>query len=227
MNMTGTSMTKKILVWDLPTRAFHWLLAASFTGAFLTAESERFRDVHVSFGYTMLGLIGFRVLWGLVGTRYARFASFAFGPRRVLAYLGSILRGGPEHHLGHNPAGSWAIYALLLLGLAAGTSGLLTYNEFGGEWFAETHDALASAMLGVVFVHLAGVVVSSAIHRENLPGTMVDGRKRGATSQAIRGPRTMVAVALVTAVLAFWIGRAADPFSAPPAPTRFAAHHEH
>jgi len=227
MNMTETSMTKKILVWDLPTRAFHWLLAASFTGAFLTAESERFRDVHVSFGYTMLGLIAFRVLWGRVGTRYARFASFAFGPRRVLAYLGSILRGGPEHHIGHNPAGSWAIYALLLLGLAAGASGVLTYNDYGGEWLAETHDALASAMLGFVLIHLAGVVVSSAIHRENLPRTMVDGHKRGDVSHAIRGPRTVVAVALVAAVLAFWIGQAADPFPVQPAPTRIAAHHEH
>jgi cytochrome b len=218
---------KKILVWDLPTRAFHWLLAASFTGAFLTADSERFRDVHVMLGYTMLGLIAFRVLWGLVGTRYARFASFAFGPRRVLAYLGSILRGGPEHHVGHNPAGSWAIYALLLLGLAVGTSGLLTYNEIGGDWLSETHEALASAMLGVVFIHLSGVIASSLIHRENLARTMVDGRKRGVRSQSIRSPRTAVAVMLVAAVVAFWAGLVADPFSGPPAPTRVAAHDEH
>jgi cytochrome b len=227
MNTMETSMSKKILIWDLPTRAFHWLLAVSFTGAFLTAESERFRDVHVSFGYTMLGLIAFRILWGVVGTRYARFASFAFGPRRVLAYLGSILRGGPEHHVGHNPAGSWAIYALLLLGLAAGASGLLTYNEIGGEWLAKTHQALASAMLGVVVIHLSGVIASSLIHRENLVKTMFDGRKRGATSQEIRGPRTAVAVALVAGVLAFWIGQAANPLSAPPEPTRIAAHHAH
>ena len=179
------------------------------------------------FGYTLLGLIVFRILWGLVGTRYARFASFAFGPRRVLAYLGSILRGGPEHHVGHNPAGSWAIYALLLLGLAAGLSGALTYNELGGRWIEKSHDALASAMLGIVFVHLSGVVVSSLIHRENLPRTMLDGRKRGEESQAIRGPRTGIAVALVVAVLAFWIGQAADPFSVQSAPTRIAAHHEH
>jgi cytochrome b len=73
-------MSTRILVWDIPTRIFHWLLAASFAGAFLTAESERYRDVHVALGYLLLALIGFRVVWGLVGTRYARFRSFAFGP---------------------------------------------------------------------------------------------------------------------------------------------------
>ncbi len=203
-------MPRKILVWDLPTRAFHWLLALSFTGAFLTAESERLRSVHVTLGYTVLGLIAFRLLWGIVGTRYARFASFAFGPRRVLAYLGSILRGGPEHHVGHNPAGSWAIYALLALGLAAGASGVLAYNDLGGHWVEESHEALASAMLAMVFVHLLGVAVSSLIHGENLARAMLDGRKRGTPRQAARGPRTAIAVALVAAVLAFWIGQASD-----------------
>jgi len=217
----------KILVWDLPTRAFHWLLAVSFTGASLTAESERLRDVHVSFGYMMLGLIAFRILWGVLGTRYARFASFAFGPRRVFAYLGSILCGRPEHHVGHNPAAGWVIYVLLSLGAAAGISGGLTYNEFGAEWLAETHDALANAMLGVVVIHLSGVIASSLIHRENLPRSMLDGRKRGRTSQAIRAPRTAVAVALAAAVLAFWIGQAADPVAAMPAAARIAAHYEH
>ncbi len=218
------NMTRKILVWDLPTRAFHWLLAASFAGAFLTAESERLRSVHVTLGYTVLGLIVFRLLWGLVGTRYARFASFAFGPRRVLAYLGSILRGGPEHHVGHNPAGSWAIYALLALGLAAGASGVLAYNDFGGHWIEEAHEALSGAMLALVVVHLFGVVLSSLIHRENLARAMLDGRKRGAAQQAARGPRTAIAVALVAAVLAFWGGQATDKA---PAAVRIAAHHDH
>ncbi len=214
------SMARKILVWDLPTRAFHWMLALSFTGAFITSESERLRSVHVTLGYTVLGLIVFRLLWGLVGTRYARFASFAFGPRRVLAYLGSILRGGPEHHVGHNPAGSWAIYALLTLGLAAGASGMLAYNDIGGEWLEEAHAGLAGAMLVLVSIHLAGVAVSSLIHRENLARAMLDGRKRGKAQQAARGPRTAVAVALVAAVLAFWIGQATDKA---PAAVRIAA----
>ena len=98
----------KLLVWDVPTRVFHWLLALSFAGAFVTAESERYRDVHVALGYTVLGLVAFRLVWGLIGTRYARFWSFAYGPRSVLTYVKSLFTRSPQHHLGHNPAGSWA-----------------------------------------------------------------------------------------------------------------------
>ncbi len=216
-------MARRILVWDLPTRAFHWLLAISFTGAFLTTESERWRDVHVMLGYTALGLIAFRVLWGLAGTRYARFAAFAFGPRRVLGYLGSIVRDAPEHHLGHNPAGSWAIYALLALGIAAGATGYLAFNDFGGEWLAEAHEAMANAMLAVVMVHIAGVAVSSLLHRENLVRAMLDGRKRGEPRQAISGPRTAIGIALVAAVITFWVDQATNPM-APPSAERIAMH---
>src|SRR5512134_275572 len=140
-----TSM-RKILVWDFPTRAFHWLLALSFAGAFLTAESERYRDVHVTLGYTMLGLVAFRLVWGLVGTRYARFWSFAFGPRSVLTYLKSLFTRAPQHYLGHNPAGSWAIYALLALTVLGGASGYATYEDIGGHWMGEVHEAFANLL---------------------------------------------------------------------------------
>ena len=115
----------------------------------LTAESERLRDVHVVLGYTMLGLVAFRLLWGVIGTRYARFGSFAFGPRSVLAYLKSLFTRSPQHHLGHNPAGSWAIYAMLALTVLAGATGYATYNDIGGGWMEEVHEAAANAMLGV------------------------------------------------------------------------------
>ncbi len=149
-------MATRILVWDIPTRLFHWLLAASFAGAFLTAESERYRDVHVALGYLLLALIGFRVVWGLVGTRYARFRSFAFRPSQVLSYLRSLLRCSPQHYVGHNPAGSWVIYGLLLLGVLSGVTGYATYNELGGEAFEELHEAFASAMLALVTLHVGG-----------------------------------------------------------------------
>src|SRR3972149_2177601 len=96
---------QRILVWDLPTRVFHWLLAASFLGAFATADSERYRDIHVVLGYTVLGLVVFRFIWGVTGTRYARFSSFPIGPRRVFAYLLSLFTRSPQKHVGHNPAG--------------------------------------------------------------------------------------------------------------------------
>ena len=181
---------QRILVWDIAVRGFHWSLAISFLGAFLTAESERLRDVHVVLGYAMLGLVAFRLLWGLVGTRYARFRSFAFGPRDVAAYLKSLLAFRPRHYLGHNPAGSWAIYALLVLTVLAGASGYATYNDVGGHWLEELHEGVANTLLAVVIVHIAGVLVSSLIHRENLVRSMLTGYKtteRGDAHPAGRG----------------------------------------
>jgi cytochrome b len=196
---------RKILVWDLPTRAFHWLLALSFAGAFLTAESERYRDVHVTLGYTMLGLVAFRLVWGLIGTRYARFRSFAFGPRSVLTYLKSLFTRAPHHYIGHNPAGSWAIYALLALIVLAGASGYATYEDIGGHWMEEVHEAFSNLLLAAVAAHVAGVAVSSLVHGENLVRAMVTGYKSGLPAQGVRYRHRAIGAALVAAVAVFWI----------------------
>jgi len=195
----------RILVWDLPTRLFHWLLAASFAGAFLTAESERWREIHVMLGYTMLGLVAFRLVWGLVGTRYARFASFAYGPRAVLTYVKSLLSRSPQHYLGHNPAGSWAIYGLLALSALAGASGYATYNDIGGHAMEEVHEAIANGLLALVMVHVAGVLASSLRHGENLVRSMITGYKTGACAAGIRYRHRILGAALVGTVAAFWI----------------------
>lgn len=207
-------MLQRILVWDFPTRVFHWSLALSFAGAWLTAESERYRDIHMALGYTLLGLIAFRLLWGFVGSRYARFDSFLYGPKKVAGYLRSLLTPHPEHHVGHNPAGSWAIFLLLGLGLLAGISGILLFQEVGGEEaFEEVHEFAANGMLAVVLVHIAGVVVSSLLHRENLVRSMVTGYK---TAEADAGIRTSYAwlgaimTALIAGFLVFYQASAPD-----------------
>jgi cytochrome b len=196
--------TGKILVWDLPVRLVHWLLVASFAGAFLTADSERHRDLHVLFGVTLVGLIVFRIVWGLVGTRYARFGSFVFGPRAVLRYLWSIATLRPVRYLGHTPAGSWAIWVMLGLGIAVGATGYGTYDG-GAEWLEDAHEAFAWALLAVVGVHVTGVALSSVLHRENLVGAMITGRKRGEPAQAIAGSRWVVGVVVAALVLAIWL----------------------
>lgn len=199
-------MLNKILVWDLPTRLFHWLLATSFVGAYLTAETERYRDLHLLLGYTLLGLILFRVVWGLAGTRYARFSQFLYGPARILTYLRSLLSGQPEHYVGHNPAGALAIFLLLGLGVLTAASGVLLYFGIGGEEaFEEVHEACANGMLAVVLIHIAGVVVSSWLHRENLVRSMVTGYKSGDADQGIHSARTWVAGILLAVVAAFWV----------------------
>lgn len=196
-------MEKRILVWDFPTRIFHWSLAISFAVAFVTAESERLRDIHVVSGYLMLALIAFRLVWGLVGSRHARFSDFVRGPAAVLRYLRSLLSGRPEHHVGHNPAGAIAVVLLLALGLVTGISGWMTFNEIGGEVFEELHEGLANTMLAVVVIHVIGVIVSSRLHRENLVGAMVTGYKNGSDNEGISRRHGIIAFMLVAMLAAF------------------------
>lgn len=197
--------SSRILVWDMPVRVFHWLLVLSFAGAFLTAESERYRDVHVALGYTVAALIAFRLVWAFVGSRYARLRSFAFGPRAVLAYVRSMLTLRPLHYTGHNPAGSWAVYALVLLAMATAVTGHVL-NGSEREWLEELHEGLANAMLALVVVHVLGVLAGSLLHRENLVRAMVTGYKRGPAGAGIRRPRWPTAIALASAVVLFWTG---------------------
>lgn len=199
-----TETKTKILVWDAPVRVFHWLLVLSFAGAYLTAESERWRLVHVSLGYTMGGLVAFRILWGLMGTRYARFSSFVRGPAAVVRYVRALLRGQPEHHVGHNPAGAVAIVLLLLSSIAIVATGWAIYNDVGGNILEELHEGAGNFMLAVVAVHVAGVVVASRMHKENLVRSMLTGCKSGAPNEGIRRAWGWLAVVVLAAVLGFW-----------------------
>jgi cytochrome b len=200
----GQAGARKTLIWDAPVRVFHWLMVLSFAGAYITAESERWRLLHVTLGYTMAGLVGFRILWGLVGTRHARFASFVRGPAAVKRYLLAILRGQPEHHVGHNPAGALAIVAMLGLTLAIGASGWSVYNDIGGEWLEEVHQFAANLMLALIGVHIAGVLLASWMHRENLTGAMLDGRKSARPEDGVRSAWRSVAALMLVAVMGFW-----------------------
>jgi cytochrome b len=197
-------MQERILVWDLPTRLFHWLLAASFAGAWLTAESEKWRDIHVLLGYTLAGLLVFRLVWGFVGSRYARFGSFLFPPAETLAYLSSLFSGSPRHYTGHNPAGALAIFALLILGAVAALSGHFTY-ESEREWLEELHEGAASAMLAVVGVHLIGVFGGSLLHRENLPRSMITGHKLGDPADRIRRIHGLAGISLLLLLIFGWM----------------------
>lgn len=202
--MNTDSRTPSTLVWDVPVRIFHWLLVLCFAGAWITAESEHWRLVHVTLGYTMAGLVAFRVLWGLVGTRHARFASFVRGPRAVLGYLKSLIGRHPEHHTGHNPAGALAIVGLLTLIAITAASGFATYNELGGEWLEDLHEGAANGLMLLVIVHVIGVVVGSLVHKENLVRAMFTGRKPVPASEGIRRGWAPLAAALLAAVLGFW-----------------------
>lgn len=199
----------KILVWDWPVRIGHWLLVGAFALAWITGDSEKWRLVHAFAGGTVVGVVLFRLLWGIFGTNHARFASFVRGPGAVLNYVVGLFRREESSYAGHNAAGGWAIVALLSLGLLAGASGWLVYQDIGGEWLGEVHEVLASGMLAVALLHVAGVVVSSLAHRENLVWAMFTGLKQGRPDEAIAGARPLVLVWLLgwVAVCAWWLAR--------------------
>ena len=181
---------KPVLVWDVPTRLFHWLLVASFAGAWISSESDAWLSVHAFLGYLMIGLIGFRLIWGFVGGRYARFSSFLFGPASGLAYLRQMMSHQGTRHLGHNPAGSQAIFLLLALGLIVAVTGIFTLSGeerqsgYGisvsievGRAFKKIHESGANLMLLVVIGHIVGVIAESLLHKENLARSMITGIK--------------------------------------------------
>lgn len=193
----------KVLVWDAPVRVFHWLMVLCFAGAYLTAEQDGLRLLHVTLGYSMAGLVAFRLLWGVVGTRHARFTDFVRGPGKVADYLRGLAQGKPAHYVGHNPAGALAIVGMLGLTLTIVATGWTLYQDLGGHMLKETHELLANLMVGLVALHVAAVVVSSRLHGENLAAAMITGRKRGTPAEAIRSAWRPLAVVLLAAVLGF------------------------
>jgi cytochrome b len=184
--------SERIKVWDPAVRLFHWTLVAGFLIAYLTEDD--FLTLHVWAGYTVIGLLVFRVIWGVIGPRYARFSNFVFAPSVVLRYLKEVLLLRPRRYLGHNPAGGAMIVALLVSLVMTTATGLAVYGagenagplaaslgylgDEGGKVFEEIHEFFANCTLFLVFVHVTGVLVESLIHRENLVRGMIDGLKR-------------------------------------------------
>jgi cytochrome b len=202
--MAINSEKTKILVWDAPVRVFHWLLVVSFAGAYLTAESERWRLIHVTLGYTMGGLVAFRIVWGLIGTRYARFSNFVSGFASVKRYVQSLMAGRPEHHVGHNPAGAVTIVILLLSSIVIVATGWGVYNDKGGKFIEELHELSSNFMLLIVIIHIAGVIVSSLLQRENLILAMVTGKKNAVANHGIQVTWKFLAIVVVMTAVGFW-----------------------
>jgi len=195
-----------IKVWDPVVRFFHWGLAACFVLAWLTAEEAT--GIHIWLGYAVAALVAIRVIWGLVGTRYARFSQFVRGPGAVVGYLGDMVTGRERRHIGHNPAGAAMVVALLLTLSGTAVTGWMMADparqawmpsiaspafadddegfEGGGEGGLEgVHEALATMALALVGLHLGGVALASMRHRENLARAMVTGSKRPAAGEDI------------------------------------------
>jgi cytochrome b len=201
-------MKRSILVWDLPTRLFHWLLAACVLGAFAIGktvddDAPLFR-LHMLLGATAGFMVILRVVWGFVGTRWARFSSFVFGPKAVFDYFRSLLAPAAERHVGHNPGSSVAIFAMLLLTLGAVVTG--AQMGTGGELVEELHEVMANGLIVVSTLHVIGVVTHVVLRKENIVRSMIDGTKQGEDTDAIAGSRPAVGLGFVLASAAWAMG---------------------
>jgi cytochrome b len=174
-----------IAVWDPLMRAGHWLLVIAFAAAYLSAEEETGGPdaLHVWSGAVIGMVVALRTVWGFVGSRHARFADFLYGPGAVLRYLVRLPLGQARRYLGHSPGGG-AMVVLLLGALAAtaitGVAAYLVPGQGGQDTaLGELHGAVANIALGLVILHVCGVVLASYVHRENLVWAMITGKKRG------------------------------------------------
>ena len=193
---------------DAPTRAFHWLFALGFVGAYLTGDGERWRLVHVTLGYTLVGLLAFRLLWGLFGPRHARLSLWFARLRNAPALLRSLRGGRPNLAAVRPLLNALAIVALLALAVVTTASGYLLYDEtFGGmleEAMEEVHEATGNGMLAVVLLHVALVVGASLLKGQHQIRAMVSGRIPGRGPDLVKNNRPLLAVLMLAAVLAFW-----------------------
>ena len=170
--------TQRIKVWDLPVRVFHWSLVTCFAGAWLTSDDAE--ALHHWFGYGALGLIAFRLLWGLIGSYHARFANFVPRPGTLAGYVQLMTRRREPRYLGHNPAAAMMILFLIGMVTLIGTTGWLMTTDWGwGSDVLETvHEGAAQLTLAAVAVHVTAAIYESLHHRENLIAAMVTGVKR-------------------------------------------------
>jgi len=208
MNPTDTDTdtdtdTATVKVWDWPVRVFHWTLAASVIGAFVTGESEDFERLHQTLGWVAAGLIAFRVVWGLVGTRYARFTEFVRPPKAVWAYVKSLRSDQPQHFVGHNPVGAVAVIVLMGLTALSVCTGWLALADDAAEWVEEAHEIAANTLITLVLVHVIGVLWSSRTHGENLLKAMLTGRKTAPSEAGIQLNWGLLGLVMLLAVAWF------------------------
>jgi cytochrome b len=172
----GTTTTVK--VWDRFVRVFHWGLVAGFATAYATGDE--IAGLHVWAGYSAAALVAMRLVWGFVGTTYARFSQFVKSPAAVLRYLSAIATGREARYLGHNPAGGAMVLALLTMLAGLSVTGILmtTQAYAHADALEEVHEAIANLTLVLVVLHVGGVVLASVRHRESLVRAMITGRKR-------------------------------------------------
>jgi len=174
----ASSQAKTVRVWDPFVRIFHWSLLGLFVLAFATGDETEW--LHIRVGYAIAALVALRILWGFVGSRHARFSDFVRSPRDTATYLRQAAQWKAPRYLGHNPAGGAMVVALLVMigGIAATGFAMTTDAFWGSQWVEDLHEGLVYTTIGLIVLHVAGIIFSSLEHGENLVTAMITGRKR-------------------------------------------------
>lgn len=189
----------QIKIWDIPTRLFHWLLAAAVLTAFGIAQFVPDEDplfsIHALIGLVTGLMVLFRIIWGFAGSRYARFNSFTFSPGEFASYIRDAFSGKGKRYMGHNPGSGYAVYIMLVLLSGLITTGVL--GQGGNESFEELHELFAYVMTAVVAAHLAGVLLHTVRYKENIVFSMVTGNKDGGENEGISSTRPLAGAAFL------------------------------
>ena len=229
------SVVPSRLVTDAPTRMFHWLFALSFVGAYLTADGERWRLLHVTLGYTMAGLLGFRVLYGLLGPRTAGLGLLWRKLTGASAWLRSLPQASSLQDIpwrpGQNMLTALSVLALLVMVVPLTLSGYATYHDWGdflgGDWVEDVHEFFGEAVLVVALAHVAWIAILSVLRRKNQALPMLSGRIPGPGPNLVQKNRTWLAAMLLLAVLTFgaWEWQQ-SPSGLLPGNTQSSRHHD-
>jgi cytochrome b len=182
---SGTVPAARVVIWDPVVRLFHWLVVTGVAAnLFFLEEGKR---AHRWTGYAIMALVGIRLVWGIVGTRHARFSDFVPSPNRLWSYGRALIRGREPRYVGHNPAGAIMMVMLIVLLLLTGISGWMQELDafWGVEWVRDLHGLAANAIMVLAGLHAAAAIVESIRHRENLIWSMMTGRKRAASGDDV------------------------------------------
>jgi len=201
-------LSKRMMSWDAAVMVSHWLLAFCFLGAILTQDSEKFRLVHVTMGYTMFGLVAFRLIWGFIGGKYTRFNAIYPRVKKVFGYLKSLFTSEPQTFVGFHAIGFLAAYLLLVVILLVTFSGYLVFEEIGPDLFEDLHETLGNLLIAIVSIHIGGVVINALLQKAKISmnAKTLKSESKGAASSINRArPYKWMAAIILVAVGYFWL----------------------
>ncbi len=195
-------ISRKMMSWDSPVFVTHWLTAISFCVAVLTQEGERFRQVHVTMGYTMLGVIAFRIVWGFIGSKYARFSSMSSRFAKVREHIQMLFCGKNQTIRGLQAIGFSAAYLLIIFILLVSITGYLTFNEIGPEIVSDIHEFVANLLIGLVIIHV-GAILLTTLYQYFQKNTIDNAGRVVVLANKVR-PYKFVAMMVLCLVIYFW-----------------------